>query len=187
MRKHGDPVLRSRALPVPFVLGWLLCLLIIVVATIGKLGASALAARITGMSWRDSLQLGALMNTRGLMELIVLNIGYDLGILPPRVRIAPSPTGDPHVGTAYMSLFNLAFARSRGGEFVLRVEDTDKKRARQVAQYPWFEKKPKWQSEIRRMLQNDFKLEVESLISKDISYVTEQYVPARLADKDWLD
>ena len=67
------------------VQGWLLCLLIIVVATIGKLGASALAARLTGMNWRDSLQLGALMNTRGLMELIVLNIGYDLGILSPRI------------------------------------------------------------------------------------------------------
>ena len=48
-----------------------------------------------------------------------------------RVRIAPSPTGDPHVGTAYMSLFNLAFARQQGGQFVLRVEDTD--RARYVA------------------------------------------------------
>jgi Kef-type K+ transport system membrane component KefB len=65
--------------------GWMLCLLIIAVATVGKLGASALAARLTGMSWRDSLQLGALMNTRGLMELIVLNIGYDLGILSPRI------------------------------------------------------------------------------------------------------
>ena len=50
---------------------------------------------------------------------------------PVRVRVAPSPTGDPHVGTAYMSLFNLAFARRRGGEFVLRIEDTD--RARYVA------------------------------------------------------
>jgi glutamyl-tRNA synthetase len=48
-----------------------------------------------------------------------------------RVRIAPSPTGDPHVGTAYMSLFNLAFARQQGGDFVLRIEDTD--RARYVA------------------------------------------------------
>jgi Kef-type K+ transport system membrane component KefB len=67
------------------VQGWLLCLLIIAVATLGKLGASALAARITGMTWRESLQLGALMNTRGLMELIVLNIGYDLGILSPRI------------------------------------------------------------------------------------------------------
>ncbi len=64
---------------------WLLCLLIIVVATTGKLGGSALAARLTGMGWRDSLQLGALMNTRGLMELIALNIGYDLGILPSRI------------------------------------------------------------------------------------------------------
>jgi glutamyl-tRNA synthetase len=48
-----------------------------------------------------------------------------------RVRVAPSPTGDPHVGTAYMSLFNLAFARQQGGTFVLRIEDTD--RARYVA------------------------------------------------------
>jgi len=65
--------------------GWLLCLLIIVIATVGKLGASAVAARLSGMNWRESLQLGALMNTRGLMELIALNIGYDLGILSPRI------------------------------------------------------------------------------------------------------
>lgn len=65
--------------------GWLLCLLIIAVATVGKLGASAVAARITGMKWNESLQLGALMNTRGLMELIALNIGYDLGILSPSI------------------------------------------------------------------------------------------------------
>ncbi len=65
--------------------GWLVCLLIVAVATLGKLGGSALAARFTGMSWSDSLQLGALMNTRGLMELIALNIGYDLGILSPRI------------------------------------------------------------------------------------------------------
>ena len=54
-------------------------------ATAGKLGGTALTARFTGMTWRDSLQLGALMNTRGLMELIALNIGYDLGILSPRI------------------------------------------------------------------------------------------------------
>ena len=50
---------------------------------------------------------------------------------PARLRVAPSPTGDPHVGTAYMSLFNLAYARRTGGQFVLRIEDTD--RARYVA------------------------------------------------------
>lgn len=49
-----------------------------------------------------------------------------------RTRIAPSPTGDPHVGTAYVALFNLAFARSQGGQFILRIEDTD--RARSTAQ-----------------------------------------------------
>lgn len=49
---------------------------------------------------------------------------------PVRVRVAPSPTGDPHVGTAYMALFNLAFARQQGGQFVLRLEDTDRERYR---------------------------------------------------------
>lgn len=67
------------------VQGWALSLGIIAVATVGKLGGSAIAARWTGMSWSESLQLGALMNTRGLMELIALNIGYDLGILSPRI------------------------------------------------------------------------------------------------------
>jgi glutamyl-tRNA synthetase len=47
-----------------------------------------------------------------------------------RVRIAPSPTGDPHVGTAYMALFNLIFARHHNGKFILRIEDTDQKRSR---------------------------------------------------------
>lgn len=50
-----------------------------------------------------------------------------------RVRVAPSPTGDPHVGTAYQALFNYAFARSQGGRFILRIEDTDQ--ARSTRQY----------------------------------------------------
>ncbi len=49
---------------------------------------------------------------------------------PVRVRIAPSPTGDPHVGTAYIALFDYVFARQQGGKFVLRIEDTDQTRAR---------------------------------------------------------
>jgi Kef-type K+ transport system membrane component KefB len=65
--------------------GWLLCLAVIAVATLGKLGGSMVAARWTGLSWLDSFSLGALMNTRGLVELIALNIGYDLGILSPRI------------------------------------------------------------------------------------------------------
>jgi DNA topoisomerase-6 subunit A len=69
----------------------------------------------------------------------------------------------------------------------IALNDNDRKRAKQIAKYPWFAKKRDWQREIEKMLKNDFKLEVESLISKDISYVTEEYVPARLADKDWLD
>jgi K+:H+ antiporter len=63
---------------------WLMCAAIVVIAIAGKLGASMLMARWTGMSWRDSFSLGVLMNTRGLIELIVLNIGYDLGILSAR-------------------------------------------------------------------------------------------------------
>ena len=60
--------------------GWIL-----LVAVAGKFGGSALAARMVGQSWKDSLSIGVLMNTRGLMQLIVLNIGYDLGILSPEI------------------------------------------------------------------------------------------------------
>ena len=60
---------------------WATCGLIIFIAVAGKFGGSAIAAKLTGQSWKDSFSIGALMNTRGLMELIVLNIGYDLGIL----------------------------------------------------------------------------------------------------------
>jgi DNA topoisomerase-6 subunit A len=69
----------------------------------------------------------------------------------------------------------------------IKLNDQDIKRAKQIAAYPWFAKKKEWQKEIERMLKNGFKLEVESLISKDISYVTEEYVPARLEDGDFLD
>jgi len=64
---------------------WLLCGVIIVVATVGKFGGTTLAAKITGLDWRDSAALGILMNTRGLVELIVLNIGLDLGVITPRL------------------------------------------------------------------------------------------------------
>ena len=58
---------------------------IILVAVVGKFFGSALAARFVGQNWRDSLTIGALMNTRGLMELVVLNIGYELGVLSPKI------------------------------------------------------------------------------------------------------
>lgn len=64
---------------------WLVCGGIVLVAIAGKFGGSLLAARFAGLGWRDAASLGALMNTRGLMELIVLNIGYDMGILSPRL------------------------------------------------------------------------------------------------------
>jgi len=64
---------------------WLVCLGLILIAISGKLFGSAAAARLTGMSWRDSLNIGVLMNTRGLIELIVLNIGFDLGVLSPQI------------------------------------------------------------------------------------------------------
>ncbi len=67
------------------------------------------------------------------------------------------------------------------------LSDTDRKRARQIMKYPWFAHKKPWQKEIEKLLENGFKLEVEALISKDISYVTEEYTPQRLADQDWLD
>jgi Kef-type K+ transport system membrane component KefB len=62
---------------------WLICGVVLLVACAGKFGGSAAAARLSGLDWRDSASLGVLMNTRGLMELIVLNIGLDLKVISP--------------------------------------------------------------------------------------------------------
>ena len=64
---------------------WKVTGLIILVAVVGKFIGSALASKFVGQNWKDSLTIGALMNTRGLMELVVLNIGYDLGVLAPEI------------------------------------------------------------------------------------------------------
>jgi Kef-type K+ transport system membrane component KefB len=66
---------------------WEMCALFIIVAISGKFIGGAFTARFLGESWHDSLSLGVLMNTRGLMELIVLNIGYEMGIFPPSIFV----------------------------------------------------------------------------------------------------
>jgi DNA topoisomerase-6 subunit A len=68
----------------------------------------------------------------------------------------------------------------------IALNDRDTQRARQIMEYPWFAGHKGWQREIQKMLDNGFKMEVESLITKDISYVTEVYVPQRLKAQDWL-
>ncbi len=64
---------------------WITAGFIILTAVVGKFAGSALTAKFLGINWKESLTIGALMNTRGLMELIVLNIGYDLGVLSPQI------------------------------------------------------------------------------------------------------
>ena len=64
---------------------WFYCALIVGVAILGKVGGSGFAARLGGMSWRDATALGILMNTRGLMELVILNIGLDIKVISPAV------------------------------------------------------------------------------------------------------
>ncbi len=78
----------------------------------------------------------------------------------------------------FLGLRSIDFARCGLSDSVkIAMNDTDRKRAKQIASYPWFAHKKPWQKEIQKLLDNGFKLEVESLISKDISYVTEQYAP----------
>lgn len=64
---------------------WAICAITILLAILGKFGGASVASRMVGSNWKDALSIGALMNTRGLMELIVLNIGYELGILSPQI------------------------------------------------------------------------------------------------------
>ena len=88
----------------------------------------------------------------------------------------------------FLGLRSIDFKRCKLSDSVkIDLNDTDRKRAKQIANYPWFLRKKAWQKEIKQMLDNGFKLEVEALVSKDISYVTEQYTPERLKSRDWLD
>ncbi|MDR0995752.1 MAG: cation:proton antiporter, partial [Tannerella sp.] len=66
---------------------WLMCLVLIIGAIVGKFGGAFFSTRFLGESLKDSLYMGALMNTRGLMELVVLTIGYEMGILPPAIFV----------------------------------------------------------------------------------------------------
>src|SRR5262245_58951222 len=88
----------------------------------------------------------------------------------------------------FLGLRSLDYGRCQLSPSVqIKLNEQDIKRARQISQYPWFVNKKPWQKEIELMLKNGFKLEVEALISKDISYVTEEYVPARLKESEFLD
>lgn len=91
-------------------------------------------------------------------------------------------------GARFLGLRSRDFDRCKLTPSVqIALSDSDIKRAKQIAAYPWFANKKAWQKEIHTMLSNGFKLEVESLISKDISYVTEVYAPERIKATDWLD
>ncbi|MEJ5342923.1 MAG: DNA topoisomerase IV subunit A [Thermogutta sp.] len=88
----------------------------------------------------------------------------------------------------FLGLRSFDFERCGLSESVtIALTEADRKRAKQIMEYPWFKHKKAWQDEIKKLLDNGFKLEVEALISKDISYVTEVYAPQRLRDGDWLD
>lgn len=88
----------------------------------------------------------------------------------------------------FLGLRSIDFERCKLDSSVqIALNEGDIKRAKQIASYPWFATKKQWQKEIERMLKNGFKLEVESLISKGITFVTEEYAPERLREEDWLD
>jgi Kef-type K+ transport system membrane component KefB len=96
---------------------WGYCALVLLVAVIGKLGGAALAARATGMSWRDAGALGVLMNTRGLMELVILNVGLELGILTPPLfaMLVLMALATTFMTTPLLSLFQKREARVPAG------------------------------------------------------------------------
>ena len=95
-----------------------------------------------------------------------------------------------------MAVPNARFIGLRSNDFVrcqlsnsvkIALNEQDRKRAKQIAEYPWFANKKAWQKEIAMMIDNGFKLEVEALTSRDISFVTEEYVPQRLKEQQFLD
>ncbi|MDX9919882.1 MAG: cation:proton antiporter [Paludibacter sp.] len=94
---------------------WWVAFIFIVVAVVGKFIGSAFSAKVLGETWKDSLSIGILMNTRGLMELIVLNIGYEMGILPPPifVMLVIMALVTTFMTTPILSLINFLFPEKR--------------------------------------------------------------------------
>lgn len=101
---------------------WMITGVIIMIAIAGKFLGSALAARFMKQSWKDSLTIGVLMNTRGLMELIVLNIGYDLGVLSPEIfaMLVIMALFTTIMTGPCLDLINKFFAKSKSEEIILR-------------------------------------------------------------------
>ncbi len=101
---------------------WMICIGIIVLAVAGKSMGSAFAARFVGHSWKDSLTIGALMDTRGLMELVVLNIGLDLGILTPEVfaMMVVMALATTFLTSPLLSLIEKVFKKKNAG---IKVEE----------------------------------------------------------------
>lgn len=104
---------------------WGVCVLLVVVAIAGKFGGCAIAARLVGESWKDSLTIGTLMNTRGLMELVALNIGYEMGVLPPSIFVilVIMALVTTFMTTPLLALVEKLFLKKEGGA----VPDTKKK------------------------------------------------------------
>lgn len=103
---------------------WMVCAMIVFVAIAGKFGGSMLAAKFVGQSWKESLSIGALMNTRGLMELIVLNIGYDLGVLSPEIfamLVIMAVVTTFMTGPA-LDLINWIFRKESSDEIMVKVK-----------------------------------------------------------------
>lgn len=104
---------------------WGVCVLLVVVAIAGKFGGCAIAAWLVGESWKDSLTIGTLMNTRGLMELVALNIGYEMGVLPPSIFVilVIMALVTTFMTTPLLALVEKLFLKKEGGA----VTDTKKK------------------------------------------------------------
>ena len=101
---------------------WLWVLAIIGVATLGKFGGPTLAARVTGIGWRDASALGILMNMRGLMELVVLNIGLDMKVISPTLfaMLVLMVLATTVATTPGLALLRISDSRCDGGELIRR-------------------------------------------------------------------
>ena len=112
--------LRTRIDLVNGLEGWLFCAGLTVVASVGKFGGSFGAGRLAGLGWRDAAAVGVLMNTRGLMELIVLNVGLDLGVISPTLfaMLVLMAIATTFATTPLLRLLERPHAKVAGGEQV---------------------------------------------------------------------